>query len=192
MRALSALSNGRIAVSSHLRATVALTLLLICTAGCTSWRDYIHNGFKVGPNYCTPPAPVANGWIDDGNPNLSTQPPNVAAWWQVFHDPVLDALIGTAYRQNLTLRIACLRIVEARAQRAIAAGNLFPQSQQAFGDYTRTNLSKKRAGWHAGKSVLRRMDRRRGSGLGVGLLGTVSPGSGSGRCEHRGLGRQLR
>ena len=33
-------------------------------------------------------------------------------------------------------------ILEARAQRGIAVGNLFPQSQQAYGDYTRTNVSK--------------------------------------------------
>ena len=40
------------------------------------------------------------------------------------------------------MRIAGYRILEARAQRGIAVGNLFPQSQQAFGDYMRTNLSK--------------------------------------------------
>ena len=55
---------------------------------------------------------------------------------------MLDNLIATAYRQNLTLRVAGLRILEARALRGIAAGELFPQSQQAFGDYSRIATSK--------------------------------------------------
>ena len=120
----------------------AAMLLLATLSGCTSWRDYVRNGFKVGPNYCPPGAPVADHWIDDRDPNVGSEPANDASWWQTFNDPVLDSLVQTAYRQNLSLRIAGLRILEARAQRGIAVGNLFPQSQQAFGDYTRTNTSK--------------------------------------------------
>ena len=33
---------------------------ILSLAGCTSLSDYVHNGFKVGPNYCPTPAPVAN------------------------------------------------------------------------------------------------------------------------------------
>ena len=75
------------------------------------------------------------------DPNISSEPPKVDAWWQTFNDPVLDYLICTAYRQNLSLRVACFRIIEARALRGIAAGELFPQSQQAFGSYIRTHVS---------------------------------------------------
>jgi NodT family efflux transporter outer membrane factor (OMF) lipoprotein len=117
-------------------------LLLAALSGCTSLSDYVHNGFKVGPNYCRPAAPVANHWIDDQDPNVGSEAANDAAWWQTFNDPVLDSLIQAAYRQNLSLRIAGFRVLEARAQRGIAVGNLFPQSQQAFGDYMRTNVSK--------------------------------------------------
>jgi NodT family efflux transporter outer membrane factor (OMF) lipoprotein len=116
--------------------------LLIALSGCTSWCEYVRNGFKVGPNYCPPCGPVADHWIDDRDPSVSSEPPNDAAWWQTFNDPVLDCLVQTAYRQNLSLRIAGFRILEARAQRGIAVGNLFPQSQQAFGDYMRANFSK--------------------------------------------------
>ena len=38
--------------------------LAISLTGCTSFHDYIHNGLKVGPNYCQPDAPVADHWID--------------------------------------------------------------------------------------------------------------------------------
>src|SRR5439155_462555 len=47
----------------------------------------------------------------------------------------------SAYRQNLTLRQAGFQVLEARAQQAIAVGNLFPQTQQAKGDYTRSAVS---------------------------------------------------
>jgi NodT family efflux transporter outer membrane factor (OMF) lipoprotein len=119
-----------------------LAILLALSPGCTSWRDYVRNGFKVGPNYCRPAAPVAEQWIDVDDPNVSSDENDDAAWWTTFRDPTLDELIQAAHRQNLTLRIAGQRILETRAQRAIAAGNLFPQTQDAFGNYTRNNLSK--------------------------------------------------
>jgi NodT family efflux transporter outer membrane factor (OMF) lipoprotein len=124
-----------------LRLAVALALL-VCIAGCTSWRDYLHNGFKVGPNYCRPTAPVADHWIDDTSPHVGREPAqDAASWWQTFNDPVLNDAIQAAYHQNLSLRIAGWRIMEARAQRGIAVGNLFPQTQQATGEYTRTQTS---------------------------------------------------
>ncbi|MEN6450575.1 MAG: efflux transporter outer membrane subunit, partial [Thermoguttaceae bacterium] len=118
-----------------------LVLLLAVAAGCTSWRDYVHNGFKVGPNFCPPQAAVAPCWIDAANANVRSEPTDAAAWWQTFNDPALNALVCDAYRQNLTLRVAGLRILEARAQRAIVAGELFPQTQQLAGAYTRNGNS---------------------------------------------------
>ena len=53
--------------------------------------------------------PVADHWIDDQDPNVSSEPADDASWWQTFNDPVLDSLVQTAYRQNLSLRIAGLR-----------------------------------------------------------------------------------
>ena len=119
--------------------------LLAAAGGCTSCREYVHNGFKVGPNYKRPAAPVADEWIDSKNPRLIAGPTEYRNWWNVFNDPVLDRLIHTAYQQNITLREAGFRVMEARAQRNLAAGNLFPQSQQLFGDYTRTQLSTRTA-----------------------------------------------
>src|SRR6516162_2966354 len=92
--------------------------------GCGEW---IHNGFKVGPNYQKPPAPVASEWIDSKAKGINTATKDLAGWWRVFNDPTLDVLIRQAYQQNLTLRSAGTRILAARAERNIAAGNLFPQ-----------------------------------------------------------------
>src|ERR1700730_14601762 len=46
---------------------VALALLF---CGCTSPREYVRNGFKVGPNYAKPAAPVEEKWLDAGNKDL--------------------------------------------------------------------------------------------------------------------------
>ena len=63
------------------------------------------------------------------------------AWWEVFNDPILSSLIETAHQQNLSLKAATARILEARARRSIAAGNLFPQSQQAIGNYAHAQIT---------------------------------------------------
>ena len=52
------------------------------------------------------------------------------AWWNTFDDPTLDSLIETAYRQNLDLKTAGTRVLQAQAQRNIAAGNLFPADRK--------------------------------------------------------------
>lgn len=108
-------------------------------------RDWWRNGFKVGPNYSPPPAPVASRWIDYADPRVKSEEQQLCQWWTVFNDPILNRLIQTAYQQNLTLREAGARILEARAQLGIARGNLFPQEQFAFGEYSRIKLSENRA-----------------------------------------------
>jgi NodT family efflux transporter outer membrane factor (OMF) lipoprotein len=105
---------------------------------CTDWW---RNGFKVGPNYCPPAAPVASQWIDYADPRVKSEEQQLAQWWQIFDDPILNNLIQTAYQQNLTLREAGARILEARALLGIARGNLFPQEQFAFGEYSRIKVS---------------------------------------------------
>ena len=105
-------------------------------------REYVDNGFKVGPNYDRPPAPVAQHWIDADDVRVRSQRDDLSKWWVVFKDPVLDSLICFAYRQNLSLRVAACRVLEARAQMSIDTGNLFPQTQTMTGDYTRTVLSR--------------------------------------------------
>jgi NodT family efflux transporter outer membrane factor (OMF) lipoprotein len=107
---------------------VAVTLVV---SGCTT----------VGPDYVRPPGPVAEQWIDIEDPRIKAEPAALIDWWTVFNDPVLTFLVDTAYKQNLTLQIAGLRILEARAQLGIAGGRQYPQVQQATGSLTRVELS---------------------------------------------------
>jgi NodT family efflux transporter outer membrane factor (OMF) lipoprotein len=116
--------------------------LALSLCGCTTLGEYIHNGFKVGPNYQRPPAPVAERWIDADDVRVRSEEPDLSHWWTVFNDPMLDDLVQTAYRQNLSLREAGFRVLQQRALLSGAVGTLFPQTQQMDGSYTRTNISR--------------------------------------------------
>jgi NodT family efflux transporter outer membrane factor (OMF) lipoprotein len=141
-KSCSILPWGANHLSSGTGVSLLFMVILVTATGCTGFREYFANGLKVGPNYCRPGASVAQQWLDQGNSAINGGQIQNAAWWQHFNDPVLDSLVWSAYQQNLTLRAAGLRILEARAQRAIVAGNLFPQTQNASGDYSRIALSK--------------------------------------------------
>jgi NodT family efflux transporter outer membrane factor (OMF) lipoprotein len=99
------------------------------------------SGCMVGPSYVTPTAPVADAWSDFSSASAS-KPVAEAAWWKNFGDPLLDSLVEQAMAQNLTLRQAGLRVIQARAQRGIAVGQFFPQTQQAVGQASYNRISK--------------------------------------------------
>ena len=87
---------------------------------------------KVGPNFSPPPVALSKDWMDAEDRRLKTDSAEIRNWWQAFNDPALDQLIDTAYRENLTLRIAGVRVLEARAQlgcrrrRAVSAAAASP------------------------------------------------------------------
>src|SRR5262245_51517227 len=97
-------------------------LAALLSSGC-GLRQWVENGFKVGPNYYRPAAPVASEWIDYRDPRVKSEEADLSEWWKVFNDPVLNNLVETAYRQNITLRVAGSRILAARAREGIAVGN---------------------------------------------------------------------
>jgi len=104
---------------------VILTVSLLWLGGCT----------MLGPDFQTPEAQVPETWSEQDNELF--QKPSIdesVAWWKQFNDPVLDTLVQTAYKQNLSLQTAGLRIMEARTQLALVKGTLYPQSQAANGD----------------------------------------------------------
>jgi NodT family efflux transporter outer membrane factor (OMF) lipoprotein len=135
---------------ARLRRGLALASLSVSAwlpFGCVTdnLRQYVHNGFKVGPNYTQPPAPVATDWIQANDPRAHGPPPRDGDWWDVFQDPMLNSLVGVAHYQNPSLRSVGTRVLQARAQQAIAVGNIFPQSQQLIGLYPYGNLARRPA-----------------------------------------------
>jgi NodT family efflux transporter outer membrane factor (OMF) lipoprotein len=117
----------------------------LLASGCvaTGPLEYVRNGFKVGPNYRRPPAPVAQEWIGAQDPRVQGPPPRDGDWWDVFGDPTLSSLIYRAYQQNANLRSVGTRVLQARAQQAITVGNIFPQSQQLTGLFAQGTFAAK-------------------------------------------------
>jgi NodT family efflux transporter outer membrane factor (OMF) lipoprotein len=137
--------RGRLPVTGRLLPcllAVATLLSGCCHVPGGRCKDWWHNGLKVGPNYSRPAAPVASQWIDYADPRVKSEEQQLCHWWTVFNDPILNSLIETAYQQNLSLREAGARILEARALYGIAVGEFFPQEQFAFAEYSRIKVSR--------------------------------------------------
>ncbi len=109
-------------------------------AGCTT----------VGPNFVKPVAPLPPQWQAADDPILARKPADQIRWWDSFGDAALDRLITLAYQNNVNLKIAGLRVLEARAQLGIAVGTPYPQLQQAVGGATYTSASENAANTAAG------------------------------------------
>jgi NodT family efflux transporter outer membrane factor (OMF) lipoprotein len=99
------------------------------------------SGCMIGPNYQRPKVSVSPSWVETGDQRVSTESTTYRGWWRTFNDPVLDRLVARAYRDNLTLQQAGVRVLQARAQLGIAVGEVFPQTQQLIGsvEYNRTS-----------------------------------------------------
>jgi NodT family efflux transporter outer membrane factor (OMF) lipoprotein len=97
----------------------------------------------VGPDFTRPQVKVSQTWLEAGDQRVKTEPTEYRNWWRVFDDPVLDQLIAQAYRENLSLKIAGVRVLEARAQLGIATGGLYPHTQQAFGSLKYNRVSER-------------------------------------------------
>jgi NodT family efflux transporter outer membrane factor (OMF) lipoprotein len=95
----------------------------------------------IGPNYQRPKVSVSPNWGETADQRVSTESTTYRDWWRAFNDPVLDRLVARAYRDNLNLQQAGVRVLQARAQLGIAVGEVFPQTQQAIGsvEYYRTS-----------------------------------------------------
>jgi multidrug efflux system outer membrane protein len=130
----------------------AAALLAVC-AGCA-----------VGPSFTAPTPQAPEHWSARAtSPSAAAQPlpteaevtpaPSAApagvaseqsaqqpAWWASFNDPKLTSLLERGRSSNLDLRIALLRIEEARAQRDVAAAAYWP-ALSAQASYSRQRLS---------------------------------------------------
>jgi NodT family efflux transporter outer membrane factor (OMF) lipoprotein len=131
---------NRRAITQFAAPALLAAACLFGAGGCTTLEEWVHNGFKVGPNFSDPEAKVADDWIDVEDRRIVRGPAKLDAWWTTFDDPTLDSLIDTARAQNLDLKSAAARVLQAQAQRNIAAGNLFPQTQNAIGDYAHAQI----------------------------------------------------
>ena len=115
------------------RLIASLLSALLVIGGCT----------VLGPDYEEPEVTWLDDWRSTVYPTtegtLEEQANSLQVWWHLFKDPVLNELIDTAYNNNLSLRIAGLRILESRAILGIAGSGLYPQIKQASSALTYVN-----------------------------------------------------
>ncbi len=83
-------------------------------------------GCAVGPEYHAPEPRVPESWHEEAVNGLAAGEADLGEWWQTFHDDTLSSLIDRAVHGNRDLRLAVLRIREARALRGVAVGALLP------------------------------------------------------------------
>jgi NodT family efflux transporter outer membrane factor (OMF) lipoprotein len=108
----------------------------------------LHGCVLVGPDFVTPEAPQMSRWVrhelaaHQQYSGITDRRGPEVEWWRVFNDPTLDKLIALARQQNLTLRIAGIRIYQARAQLGVIIGDQFPQSQTAGFEYKKERITK--------------------------------------------------
>ncbi len=94
-------------------------------------------GCAVGPNYQPPQTSAPPQWTSPLAGGETNAPADLAAWWTNFGDTNLDSLMAIAIQSNLTLRVAEDHVREARAQRGVVSGALWPELG-ATGSYTRS------------------------------------------------------
>jgi multidrug efflux system outer membrane protein len=87
------------------------------------------SGCSMAPHYVRPDAPVATAYpaspVADATDKIARNAIDIG-WRQYFPDPRLQALIASALENNRDLRMASLRIEEARAQYNIQGADLLP------------------------------------------------------------------
>ncbi|WLG42296.1 efflux transporter outer membrane subunit [Pseudomonas sp. FP1740] len=100
-----------------------LLLVALAIGGCV----------RLGPDFQAPGEAWTKLWSSPALEQASQRRayPDVRQWWQVFADPVLDGLIAEADAHNSNLKIAGLRVMEARARLGMAQSGRYPQLQQA-------------------------------------------------------------
>lgn len=80
---------------------------------------------RLGPNFQQPAELWRKEWRSPAIKQASRLQltPDFRQWWLVFNDPLLERLIAESEAHNSSLRIAGLRVMEARAQLALHTAN---------------------------------------------------------------------
>src|SRR5258708_31430349 len=117
--------------------TLATATLLLATAGCA-----------VGPNYKRPLVEVPTNFRAE--PASSSAPEAATTlgdeqWVEIFEDATLQRLVEEALQNNLDIRTAAQRVLEAQAQVGITRSQQLP-SVNAGSSYTALPLPSSLAG----------------------------------------------
>lgn len=99
------------------RAALSILLLAVTAGGCGARRLALS----------ALPTPSATAWHTTAEGTApAVDPGELSAWWQRLHDSTLNGLIERSISNNPDVRIAQLRLRQARAQRAQTEAALWP------------------------------------------------------------------
>ncbi len=107
----------------------------------------------VGPDFVRPDSTSNDQWSAYTQEEFQFTAQDSVEWWHILNDPVLDQLVAAARENNNSIRIAGLRVLEARAGLGIALGNRYPQAQVIAGDATALGLSESNANTFGGADL---------------------------------------
>ncbi len=106
----------------------------------------VASGCAVGPNYKIPGSDTPGSFdlelaaIPATGPSTrpaaraaGTRPVDIAYWWRSLDDPEIDSLVVRAIRSNYDLRIALMRLQEARTTEYVVTGATLPLIDVAGG-----------------------------------------------------------
>jgi multidrug efflux system outer membrane protein len=118
-----------------MRRGITLALVGLLVTGCT-----------LGPDYRRPLVPAPEGWRD-GEP--AADPASLAdlPWWGPFEDQELRGLVQAALDGSKDVRIAVVRVEQARAQLGLTRSTRFPEVNA--GASATTNRCRRRS-WNGG------------------------------------------
>jgi NodT family efflux transporter outer membrane factor (OMF) lipoprotein len=106
------------------------------------------NSCTVGPDYVPPQAAVPATWSQPGPAGRESRVEDLADWWTLFDDDVLNDLVETAIAANPERDSALARVREARARYQIALADKFPTiSAGGTASTTRSTDLTGRTGW---------------------------------------------
>jgi multidrug efflux system outer membrane protein len=114
-------------------------LLILLTVGC-----------NAGPNYKRPVTSVPQSYRGELAPEIARPAATAASlgdqqWATIFQDPVLKRLLTEALQNNLDLRVAAQRVLEAQAQVGITRSQQLP-SVSGGGSYSALQIPSSLAG----------------------------------------------
>ncbi len=100
----------------------------------------LFSGCTLAPRYDRPALPVSTSWPTGSSQTNQSHPASEIHWREFFDDPRLQELIALGLKNNRDLRIAALRVEEARAQYRIQRSALFP-GVEGEASYSRQKFS---------------------------------------------------
>ncbi|QIT55993.1 efflux transporter outer membrane subunit [Aquisalimonas sp. 2447] len=83
-------------------------------------------GCTVGPDYEQPDLDLPAEWPEEVAERMGPDYDDVAFWWELYEDPILERLVREALENNLEVGVAAARVAQARAVLGFRRAEQYP------------------------------------------------------------------